>query len=261
MQDAHFCVPLKGGTLVGVLDGHGPNVGGEKVAEFVKRRFPVVFSQLLDQSHGIVHEAMEQTCLFIQSEIVLDQSLSICGSTAVICYLENKTNYVYTATIGDSEANIYRKVNNTYKSIPLSCLRNWDSSRDKARVKIALPEAVECWHDFNIHGKSRRVEHLNVSRSFGELVHNIKHPIDVVTIKPKLTICRMMVGDVLVLACDGLKDAVREDNIVNCIETNMNLGKSSEQIANSLLDLALASSQDNVTVVTIKIDRKKFFSS
>lgn len=253
MEDAHFCLPIKGGTLVGVLDGHG----GKQVAEFVSKRFPAVFSQILDQSRGIVHEAFEDTFSYIQSEIIQRRDFDFIGSTAVICYLEKKTNYIYTATIGDSEANIYRRVGGIFKSIPLSCVRDWSSKRDKMRAALVVKGIENHWQRAGHTHKDRRVNHINVSRAFGDYSINASHPVDLVTAKPKLTVCRMRPEDRLVLACDGLKDSVKENKIVEYIENTIKY--PSNEICKGLVDLALESSKDNVTVVALKITKKNFF--
>lgn len=266
MEDAHFNLPLENGTLVGVLDGHG----GKAVANLASMRFQALFPQILKKHEGNVHQAFEETFLTIQEEIIKQSKFNHVGSTAVICYIEKSTNRVYTATLGDSEANIYRMINGRCISIPLSCVRDWSSTRDEKRAAKATQgeykvPIVQFWNKFGLEPKDRRVNRkmvslllnntfdgVNVSRAFGDQSNNIGRAFNAVIAKPKITILSLEPGDILVLACDGLKDYVKEDILVKCIEKFRD--KTSEEISKILVELALCcSTQDNVTVLTTKI--------
>lgn len=265
MEDAHFCLPIKSGTVVGVLDGHG----GDGVAIFASQRIQKLFAKILKKNKNNVHQTFEEMFLKIQAEIIRDSKFVQMGSTAVIAYIEKETNLIYTATLGDSEANIY-KTEDHFKSTPLSCVRNWASPKDEARANLATgvkdytTPLVSSWKDNALTPKNRRVDKqqlaplkhcfggVNVSRAFGDRVYTLGRPFDVVIAKPKILCCPLAPG-VLVLACDGLKDYVKEGKIVNCIEHSFN--ETSIQISQNLVELAkLNETKDNVTVLTVKIE-------
>lgn len=269
MEDAYFCITLPTGTLVGVLDGHG----GRKVADYASARIQRLFSDFLQNRAGHAHQTLEELFSAIQEEILLYRQLNTIGSTAVICYLETSTNLVYTATLGDSEAKIYRMIDGELVSIPLSCVRDWSSSRDFMRANSAtegeyLESVGDCWHKRNVNARHRRIDikntdekitpplaGINVSRAFGDHAYNIGRPIDATVAKPKITSCLMELGDILILACDGLygcPNRVKEETIISCIENAKN--EHPLNISQKLVELALGlKSQDNVTVVTLKI--------
>lgn len=269
MEDAHFSISLRGGTLVGVLDGHG----GKAVADYASQRFQNLFPPLLEKHNGNVHQAFEEVFSLINAEIIKNRKYDHIGSTAVICYIERSTNCVYTATLGDSEANIYRKINCRYKSIPLSCVRDWSCTRDEQRAAQATQmeyrePIVEYWHNKNLSSKDRRVAPkfsalilqnvglvggVNVSRAFGDQANNIGRPFDAVIAKPKITMFNLEPEDILILACDGLKDYVEEDSVIECI--GKNASKTPQVISKNLVKLAIDNSAwDNVTVVALKIN-------
>ena len=145
MEDALFYLEINDDqtdmVLTGILDGHG----GDEVSRYAKKWFETKFPDELKKSQGNVHQAFEVSLNNIQNEII-DLKLKS-GSTAVICFIDKKTNLIYTATLGDSEANIYRKIEEQLKSIPLSCVRDWGSKEDSARAAKALgdPSIATRW--------------------------------------------------------------------------------------------------------------------
>lgn len=265
MEDAHFSISLPNGTLVGVLDGHG----GREVADVASLLVQKLFPLLLDKNKGNVHQTFEELFLTIQEEIVKNSKLNDMGSTAVVCYIEKSTKRIYTATLGDSEANFYIKIAGSCKSIPLSCVRDWSSKRDEQRAEKAtqgeyFEPILKFWRKYNLPAKYRRVNPkignsvmgnilagVNVSRAFGDQSNNIGRPFDVNVAKPKITLKDAEPG-ILVLACDGLKDYVKEKAIVKCVRRSFN--KTPLEISTNLVNLALSNkTEDNVTVLTVKI--------
>lgn len=228
MEDAHFTLELPAGTLVGIFDGHS----GDGVSKFANQRFQDLFPKILHNLQGNVFKSFEQTFAIIQAEIVKNPQFNKMGSTAVVSYIEKETNLVYTATSGDSEAHIYRKIEGEWKCIPLSCVRDWGSKRDASRAEKGtageynIPVEV-FWRMHNILGKDRRIAQKlpgksnyvgwggNVSRGFGGHEKNIDRPVKVFEAKPKISVFPVQPDDVLVLACDGLRDYAEEFSIVS----------------------------------------------
>lgn len=248
MEDRHFYIEEEKGFLVGVLDGHN----GIQVANYAAYRFLEQFFLLLTQCNGNVHQAFFSCFQLIQEEVERDHpEWDQVGCTAVISYLEKETNYLYTATLGDSEANIYRPFKKSYRSIPLSCIRNWSTKRDFASAKAAL--GVELPRKKN----PKDMRHP----SFGESVHsgfglNVSRALGDVAYKgvihlPKITATTLLPGDVLLLSCDGLKDFVLEKEIVQIIK----LHQGKEGLVQALIDHAIfvKKSTDNVTALAVFI--------
>lgn len=245
MEDAHFFQENEKGILLGVFDGHN----GIEVARYACYRFQELFFSILEDD---VSKAFFTVFATIQEEIENKHSeWESIGSTAVVSYIEKATNYVYTATLGDSEANIYRKIGKKRKSLPLSCIRNWGTKRDAYSAKLALGEAIpfkknskEMRHPppgISVHSGSG----LNVSRALGDvLFKGVIH-------SPKITLTTLLPGDILLLACDGLKDFVTEKEILKIIEIHQ--GRYS--LVEDLIDYAISvnHSTDNVTILGIFI--------
>ncbi len=246
MEDRHFIIEGEKGILVGVLDGHN----GVQVANYAAYRFLEQFFSTLEFYEYNVYQAFIHFFELIQEEIEKHHpGWDQIGCTAVISYLEKETNYVYTATLGDSEANIYRLIKGHRRSIPLSCIRNWSSKRDFASAKAALGVALprkknpkEMRHPppgESVHSGFG----LNVSRALGDVAYKgVIH-------SPKITLTTLLPGDVLLLACDGLKDFVLEKEIMQIID----LHQGKDTLVEELIDYAISfkKSTDNVTILAV----------
>lgn len=246
MEDRHFYIENEKGILFGVLDGHN----GVQVANYAAYRFQEGFFSLLEELDYNIYQAFLEFFHLLQKEIELEHpSWDQIGCTAVISYLEKKSNYLYTATLGDSEANIYRILGKKRKSIPMSCIRNWSTKRDFASAKAALGVALprkqnpkEMRHPplgESVHSGFG----LNVSRALGDV--SFKGVIH----SPKVTVTTLLAGDIVLLACDGLKDYVSEKEIIQII----NFHQGQEGLVQALVDYAIFDnrSTDNVTIFAV----------
>ncbi len=246
MEDRHFCLENEKGMIVGVLDGHN----GSAVADYAAHRFTELFFTILDQWDDNVYQAFASVFYCIQDEIErFKTEWDFIGSTAVVCYLEKKSGYIYTATLGDSSASLYRIFRKKRRVLPLSCIRNWSSPRDFASAKTALGEELPYRED------PKEMRHpppgvsvhfgigLNVSRALGDAA--FKGVIHL----PKLTLTTLKKGDIILLACDGLKDFATEKEILSVI----NLFEGKPGIVKGLVDYAFLTkdSTDNITVLGV----------
>lgn len=252
MEDAKFYKEIEQGVILGIFDGHA----GDQVAKYANEVFPRHFEKALSQANGHVHQAFERLLHEINGEI-LSRKLPG-GSTAIIAFIDKHTGHIYTATIGDSEANIYRsiKVNSTQqlKSIPLSCVRDWTSKKDAQRAAIAMnqPEVAQEWPACQ-DSKCLRLylgEYaLNVSRALGDISSMGSREKPGIIHKPKITVNQVHPGDVVVLACDGLKDYVPENEIISIISRNPS------NLAQALVKHAVENklARDNVSVIVLHV--------
>lgn len=258
MEDVALYKKIENGTLIGVFDGHG----GIEVARYAARKFPSIFSKNLCKGHD-PYEAYNLTFRELQKNIIVNKKWNCIGSTAAISFIDKK-NRVFTATLGDSEINIYRKINGEWKSIPLSCVRDWTHLKDAKRAAKALsnPEIVDKWTNSKVKPRfPSSFFGVNVSRSLGDAKFSVwpisneevQHP--AVIQKPKITLNYLKKGDILMAACDGLKDFVPENDINSKIQEHEN---SIEHLAENLIDYALKdkNSLDNVTVLILTAEQE-----
>lgn len=111
MEDDHFYREDPHSILAGVFDRHH----GKTAATHAKDRIPVLFYELLSTFNRNVIQTFEVLCQSVHDLYRGDH-----GTTALICYYHKVTRKVYTATLGDTEANIYRQIDGKVLSIPLS---------------------------------------------------------------------------------------------------------------------------------------------
>lgn len=260
MEDAHFCIEIPQGLLAGVFDGHG----GKKISNYASQAFQAHFSKMLETTNGNVRLAFEKMLDKIHTEVSKNHAWDKMGSTAVVSFIDPKTHLIYTATLGDSEANRYPIIDNKRKSHPLSCVRDWSSKRDAKRAAdaIGIPEIATAWPKAK-NPKVLRYPYpylgvypflgmgVNVSRAIGDVGADI-HKKPAISHKPKVSVNRVQPGDLLILACDGLKDYVPEDEVVKVINRAL---AAKQDPAQALTDYAINARQahDNVTVLAIEI--------
>lgn len=254
MEDAHFFAEIDQGYITAVFDGHG----GCEVARFANEQFQKRFSEELSKANGNVHQTFEALIHDIHLNISNQEAWNYAGCTAVFCFIEKSTNLIYTATLGDSEANIYREIGDYLKSIPLSVIRNWSSKKDALRAAIALknPKVAQEW-PLSTKPKDLRYPRphigINVSRALGDVEYcyciDSSNP---VIHKPKITINQLQQGDILLLVCDGVKDFVSEHEIVRQIEDYKLT--SGDNLAKQIVTYSLKEkkSTDNITVVAVE---------
>lgn len=252
MEDASFFTIIDEGVVAGVFDGHG----GIHVAQYASEAFLLRFSAALQEMHHDVYQAF--SCLMgrIHQEVAARPEWDALGSAAVVVFIDKMSHCIYTATLGDCEANIYRNIKNKCLSIPLSCVRNWSYKRDAERAARALKKpalAKKLQREKNpkkIYFPGRH-DGLNVSRAIGDVDYTRRGQL-AISQKPKITMARAHSGDVVILASDGLKDFVPESEIAEIVSSCI---LTEEPIARKLVLYATEqkSSPDNVSVVTIKI--------
>ncbi|MES2200330.1 MAG: PP2C family protein-serine/threonine phosphatase [Chlamydiota bacterium] len=249
MEDAHFFKEIEQGVIIGVLDGHG----GVEVARFASELFWQRFPDVLTKVNGNVREAFETLIHEIHQKVAAKAEWNHIGSTAVLCFIDKSTHHIYTATLGDSEANIYRKnKEGNFQSIPISCVRDWSSLKDAKRAALALgnPRIAIMWPQVNDPKRLRYPSPffgINISRCIGDVAFH-----SAVIHKPKITVNKLQVGDILILGCDGLKDYVPENEIVDQLYQT----EADENLAKRLVKYAInvKKSLDNVTILVVTVD-------
>ncbi len=240
MEDARFYSETENAILAGVFDGHS----GEGMADHACAQFQSRFFASLQAHNHDVYTTFNDLIREIHDE-VKEGIGKYQGTTAVVTYIDKQTKTIYTATLGDSEANIYRRNGQSMVSIPLSCVRDWGSKKDAARLEGChnLPEgSVKNFLTKN-PGKQKYIRSggipsddpyepltgVNVSRAMGDGIHGTKEGKTLISQKPKITMSTLQQGDIVVLSCDGLKDYVKEDKIAAVIDERVNHSKEAAQ--------------------------------
>jgi serine/threonine protein phosphatase PrpC len=252
MEDAHFISCVGENTLVGLFDGNN----GARAARFSNLLFAEQFPQSLSNADQSVHAAFMQLFPEVHRGF-LKASNDQSGTTALVAYIDYEQQKVCTATLGDSEAFLYRKINGVYKALPLSCVRNWGSKKDARRAALAYdaPAIASNWPEapqpkaLRVHVKGRFEEaSLNVSRAIGDRPFLCVNDQPLVIQKPKITEAVFQPGDVLITACDGVWDYLKHADIIQQIEEQ----RPDESLAKKITLRALDTSTDNITVVAVR---------
>ncbi len=245
MEDAHFIVDTEEYLLMGIFDGHG----GHEVSQHACQLFKERFQDKLNAAQGNPHQAFEQLFYEIHEEVTIVEDWKKIGSTAVVTYINKSNHRIYTATLGDSEANIYRNTESGVKSLPLSVVRHWASNKDLERLSYLIGVENNDWTE-NVDPKDIRYMGVNVSRALGDVERKGTSEMPGIIQKPKITMQLLLPGDILVLACDGLKDYVNEAHITTMIAANKDI--MGLDLTRMLMKHTLKFSKDNVSIIAVK---------
>lgn len=261
MEDMGFESESAQGILTAVFDGHG----GASVAKHCVSEFAApFFASIAGQSRNI-REAFHSRFDELNKEALNREDFNEAGATAVVTYLDHESNQIFTATLGDSEAFIFRNLGEGLKVIPLSCVRDWVSGKDSNRLLDIKPNASINFNDPKCNRFPLRNYGLNVSRTIGDKVFRdafesmkteerkgFPNPL---SSKPKVAAARVYPEDIVVIGSDGLTDAVKLSEMVEAVQSfNPAKGKT---LATTLGELASSANDDDVTVRVIFIGAGK----
>jgi serine/threonine protein phosphatase PrpC len=299
MEDAHFCIKIDQGRLLGVCDGHDDK--GE-IARYVVKCFKEEFSAILKASENIredhvremnVLEAFDKMIEKIEAEVVKKLTADPTkggGATMAISFIDDKTHKIYTATLGDTEAKIYRNFGKGFKedikSIPLSVVRNWlhpeeyehaikwfnEQIAGKERL-LALgkntntlkSEIAELRLNLDKFQKQKEIATKQKNKELrfpgGDFGTNVSRAIGDFYMKAVrhnafTTVTTLLPGDLVVIGCDGVWDFVNESLLIKkVLEGNMSVaGKNfAEEIAHYAKQFHTPAHNDNITVVTVQV--------
>lgn len=253
MEDAHSVHWVGEQVLVGLYDGHG----GCRASNYANMACARQFERTLQESQGSPYKAFTKLFAEVHSWYLSDQR-NPGGTTALLLYLDEEKQSVITATLGDSEAFLYRKIRGSYQALPLSCVRNWSSKADSQRAAIAYGEQE--WEEKlkkapNLKKVHVMVEskgafhHLNVSRAIGDRQFAAVGENPLVIQKPKITEARFQDGDFIIAACDGVWDYLEHSKVIKEI-TALRPGES---LAKRITLRALGVSKDNITIIALRV--------
>lgn len=200
----------------------------------------------------------------------------VAGSTLVATYV-TPLGTVYTATVGDSEAAIYRKIKETTQAIALSPFYKWTSPEELQRAAIAMGDKKTLDELPKWNKKWQRVWGLNVSRAVGDQINmdtlfdpqpqkiNVRDKRTGVqreityrplSSMPTITVQQAQPGDVILVCCDGVTNYANPSEIAAQIERAAQ--DETVLLATRLAEYVVKEKkgQDHVTVVALKVLNK-----
>jgi serine/threonine protein phosphatase PrpC len=253
MEDRHFVHEMDKGILAAVFDGHA----GHEVAEFAKQFVKEEFERQIKKDPYHIHKVFEHVVYNTNQKVFQNEEWDDTGTVAVICYILKRTGLIFTATIGDCCANIYRKIDKDIRSIPLSYMYNWASKSEAIRAAYFKndPKIVEEYVKNSDMAKWLRPISGNFSRAIGNKRNRGDKVVPVVIPKPEITVSTVQPGDTVVLMCDGIYDVTGEQDIVDVIEGTNESKQFSGSLASRIVHYALffKKSDDNCTAIAISV--------
>lgn len=279
MEDAHSVKVNEDESLAvfSVFDGHG----GRDVADIVSEKLPALLFKKLNQmvkqkSQLADYMSCIKDCFFEIDHDLPTQQSAHCGTTAIVTVIiENK--YIIVANTGDSRA-ILSLDGGACKTL----------SFDHKPSNMGERVRIENGGGYVINGRVNEI--LALSRAFGDFKfkvpfielensHNkyaaqnrkfFKH--DLIYLPPELlqVTCEpdLMVYDLnflkqpefIVLACDGIWDCYRNDQLVKIIRDKLSLDWSLQHISEFILNdcISMASNItgigfDNMTIIIVAV--------
>jgi serine/threonine protein phosphatase PrpC len=226
-------------NFFGVFDGHG----GKKVSHYLKNNLPDFFTtkfekNIFNNDKGFIKYTNNVYDL-LQNNLKEKhpRAVEYCGSTACIGIhtKENNKQYLWIINVGDSRAILCNKEG---KAIQLSTDHKPNLPEEKKRIE-------NLGGKITYDGVDWRVKTLSLSRAFGDLdccpyVTHLPH-----IFKRKIS----SQDKFLIIACDGLWDALTNNQVVEYIK-NLQLNGFKGNFAKRLADYALEKgSYDNITVI------------
>jgi len=260
-EDRHTIVSTDYGDLFAICDGHGeidrkrkregvPQIG-EEIAETVAKSIENDLLQFIRNHDFTTEKAFKAWADHVQGKMPCVPA----GTTAVIGFFEKINHYFHVATVGDSEAVVFRMKRNKIHAIPLSTTNNWSTKKCVERVKRVIEPALFAqWEQ--LPTKTRRFPPktgVNVACSFGDrlMEHNGQSAI---SHEPECSLLQLEEDDLIVLGCDGVFDFVTLEELIDEVIAPF-WDKSSVDLADEIACYALNTkcSTDNVSVITARV--------
>lgn len=241
----HFC-------LFAVCDGHG----GDRVSQFVAKRWPALLFGFLDQSVSTTRSTDDEKLRYalresvaacndrIHADLLRSPQARLDIGTTLCALLVVDRCRLYTINVGDSRALGVTPNGGLWRSAALTLDHRPGRLDERQRID-ALGGFV-----LNHDGVDRVMGNLAVSRALGDF-----HLTPYVSGEPTITGALTLDADVaaLVLCCDGVTDVLSDEQIAAlvgaaCAQANAEAGAAT--VRNAAFQ---AGSGDNISVVVIDL--------
>ncbi len=249
------------GTMMALGDGHGtrPKAGqrawGQVIAELVVQSAVEALPACIERNYFNTHKAHLEWAEEIQTKIPEVPA----GTTLVTAYFERINHYLHVASCGDSEVIVFRKRDGLIYPIPLTPILNWQTPACVERMRAILTaEEFAEWE--KQLGKTRRCPPntgVNISSTLGDKMMHVRGQTAISHV-PECTLLQLEEDDIVMLACDGVHDVTRIDDILDQI-LRQNWDNPNINLARAIAEFALVDkkSTDNVTVMIARVVAKK----
>lgn len=251
MEDKHLFkeAVAKKGFFASVWDGHA----GSDTAEYAAARLNNEFFDEIANTSNVLN-AIERLIHRIHRGAVKSRFFS--GAAGVIFYADPQGR-PFVATMADSKAEIWRKINGVWKCIPMSKAVSWSEPTEARRAAIALDNPFVAVDWTKTKGKQQRYKGLNVSRALGDPGHC--GPDGTPAVIHKMEIASLPISlkpdDRVLVACDGIWDYVNPDQMHALLEEYE--GKSIKELTDAISKKAL----QNMGYLSIGVDGKEKVNS
>jgi len=232
MEDFHRVIKRNEDEMLFILmDGHG----GDKVAKYVKERYPDIFFVYLVQNEQNVEKSLQESIRKIESELYFPKAREM-GTTLSIIYIykdSNQTKHLYSANVGDSRCLLVSegKINRI----------TYDHRIDDQSEKERIIQAGGCIQNGRLMGI------INLSRTIGDLELKKYGLISTPNIFQK----ELDKHDKFVLmASDGVWDVISDTEVLGLYSKNQNAEEYAEEIVKRAV---LNGSRDNISCLAIKL--------
>jgi|GEM_PF-5896022 len=192
-----FAHRYKDSNLLGLCESYG----GYEVAIFLSQAILRRFESMLQECNQNPTRTFEKLIRHIQNEIVIRKEWDYQGASMVCCYIDRKTQAIYTATIGSLEAYLVRETNPSNFSIfPLSLAYSIRVEEEYKRIQQALLRIQHSPTPLTLETSPKRIryvhnkaaDHISASRAVGfGFLHS---PKDTETVLPQIEITKTEVG-------------------------------------------------------------------
>jgi len=250
-QDRLLCMELPRWVVVGVLDGHG----GGQVAPFARDKLEEFFKTRMSEEGEInVYDLFKEAMGYIHEAIRKESNGYKDGSTIALAVIDKELGTVFALSLGDTESLLYRNIQQRTQAIALTCVRDWESPKDAARMNAIIERCLDPGLKREKVGSKTRFLGYNVSRGIGDMDVASYSGLPALSRKPKISIFESLQGgDTLLLFSDGLRDDQSEHNIIEAIDTCNDCAFLAKKIIFHG-DKQENSYRDNTTVVAVRIN-------
>ena len=230
MEDAHTCetrLKLKGWSFFAVFDGHA----GPKVSEYCSQNLLGTIMQKVDEKKDdeeAVSKKMKEGFFDIDAKLLRDSAEERGGTTVISCMV-SPDKFIW-ANCGDSRGLLCRKGKLEFSTIDHKPMNEQERKRiEKAGGTVMMQR---------VNGS------LAVSRALGDFAYKSmeeKKPYEqLVSPEPEMHIMDRSPDDqFLLLACDGIFDVMKNEEIIQYVLHHLEIEESLSKICSDLIDMCL----------------------
>jgi protein phosphatase 1L len=219
--------PSKG--LFTLFDGHG----GIAAVEYVKERFPVVFSKFLHETHENVEKSLIFTFQKLDDELSVLRDPENVGTTACIVYIKGEE--LFCANVGDTRCVLIKSDSSCKEmSFDHKCSVQTEVERIKSHGGVIF--------------SGRVFGQLAITRALGD--HALKKYGVVPTPHIHKHFINKNIDKYLIMASDGVTDVINGEEMTAITENSFNTKEIADKLIKNALDNG---SCDNISCIVIKL--------